>query len=49
MGVNNAEKKTCFVFLIASIQRFNFYKASLKSRIIFKLDCVSLIRTPQMK
>lgn len=49
MGVNNAEKKIVLFFSIASIQRFNFYKASLKSWIILRLDCVSLIRTPQTK
>lgn len=49
MGVNNAQKKKKDYFSIALIQRFNFYKARLKSWIILKLDCVSLIRTPQKK
>lgn len=48
-GVNNAAKILIVFFSIASIQRFNFYKASLKSWIVLRLDCVNLIRTPQMK
>lgn len=43
------KKRIILFFSIASMQRFNFYKASIKSWIILKLDCVNLIKTPQMK